>query len=213
MSETTEQNTKQYAPGDIANGHVLTEAGQWLPVGGPTPPAEPKGKKPIYKRWWAIALAAVFVIGGISSAMGGESDADKSSADSTPAASTPDKKEEKASEKAASKPKPAPAAIPVSAADLIKQFEDNELQADAKYKGKTLKITGTVEKIDTELLDDSDYVLNLTGGGDFEILTVSVYDIPNEDLASINKGDKVTVTADFKDGGDLGVEVNHGVLN
>ena len=30
-----------------------------------TPPAA-KAKKPIYKRWWAIALAAVFVIGGIS---------------------------------------------------------------------------------------------------------------------------------------------------
>ena len=83
----------------------------------------------------------------------------------------------------------------MTAADLIKQFEDNELQADAKYKGKTLKITGIVEQIDTEMLDEEDYVLDLTGGGDFEILAVHVYDIPNEDLATINKGDKVTVTA------------------
>ena len=251
MSETTD-HTKQYAPGDIANGHVLTETGQWLPVGGPPAPTQPKGKKPIYKRWWAIALAAVFVIGGMSSAMGsGESDADKASADTTPAASTPDKKEaeaekaeaekaeaekaeaekaeaekaeaekaeaekaeaEKAEAEKAEAEKAASEVVTVGAAQIIQEFEDNELAADAKYKGKTLKITGIVEKIDTELFDDSDYVLDLAGGGDFEILTVSVYDIPNEDLAAINKGDKVTVTADFKDGGDLGVEVNHGVLN
>ena len=47
-----------------------------------TPPAA-KAKKPIYKRWWAIALAAVFVIGGISQAMGGGDDA-KPVADSPP---------------------------------------------------------------------------------------------------------------------------------
>ena len=103
--------------------------------------------------------------------------------------------------------------VAVTAGDLIKQFEENELQADAKYKGKTLKITGIVEQIDTELLDEDAYVLDLTGGGDFEILAVHVYDIPTEDLASINKGDKVTVTATFDDGGDLGVDVNDGVLN
>ena len=103
--------------------------------------------------------------------------------------------------------------VAVTAADLIKQFEDNELQADAKYKGKTLKITGIVKQIDTEILDEENYVLDLTGGGDFELLAVHVYDIPTEDLASINKGDKVTVTATFDDGGDLGVDVNDGVLN
>jgi hypothetical protein len=83
-----------------------------------TPPAA-KAKKPIYKRWWAIALAAVFVIGGISQAMGGGDDA-KPVAD-TPAASAPveEKSEPKAKEPVAEapettqapapKPKPAPA--------------------------------------------------------------------------------------------------------
>ena len=145
------------------------------------------------KRYWLLAIVAVVAI---ASQMGG-------GGDDAPASAT----DKGSSSAKASKP------VAVSAANLIKQFEDNELKADAKYKGKTLKITGTVEKIDTEAFDDSDYVLNLTGGGDFEILNVSVYDIPSMDLADINKGDKVTVTADFKDGGDLGVEVNHGVLN
>ena len=68
-----------------------------------TPPAA-KAKKPIYKRWWAIALAAVFVIGGISQAMGGGDDA-KPVAD-TPAASAPveEKSEPKAKEPVAEAP-------------------------------------------------------------------------------------------------------------
>ena len=45
-----------------------------------TPPAA-KAKKPIYKRWWAIALAAIFVIGGISQMGGGD--------DAKPVADTP----------------------------------------------------------------------------------------------------------------------------
>ena len=78
-----------------------------------TPPAA-KAKKPIYKRWWAIALAAVFVIGGISQATGGGDEA-KPVAE---AASAPveEKSEPKAEEPVAEaaqapapKPKPAPA--------------------------------------------------------------------------------------------------------
>ena len=82
-----------------------------------TPPAA-KAKKPIYKRWWAIALAAVFVIGGISQVGGGD---DAKPVADTPAASAPveEKSEPKAKEPVAEapettqapapKPKPAPA--------------------------------------------------------------------------------------------------------
>ena len=155
-----------------------------------------KAKRPFFKkkRYWLLASVAVVSIGMMAGGLGGGSDATATDNDSSSSSS-------------ASKP------VAVTAASLIKQFEENELQADAKYKGKTLKITGIVEGIDTEMFDEEDYVLDLTGGGDFEILAVHVYDIPTEDLASINKGDKVTVTAAFDDGGDLGVEVNNGVLN
>lgn len=38
----TETPQPQYKPGDVVNGHVLTEEGQWVPVGAPpTPPAQP----------------------------------------------------------------------------------------------------------------------------------------------------------------------------
>ena len=128
-----------------------------------------KAKRPFFKkkRYWLLAFVAVVII-VFAATSGGGSDTAATDSDSSSSAT-------------ASKP------VTVTAADLIKQFEDNELKADAKYKGKTLKITGIVEGIDTEMFDEEDYVLDLTGGGDFEILAVHVYDIPNEDLASINK--------------------------
>ena len=92
----------QYKPGDVANGHVLTESGQWLPVGSPTPPEGPTAKKPIYKRWWFITIAALFVIGMISSAAGGE---EPSTPASSAASSAPAQDEPKADEPKADKPK------------------------------------------------------------------------------------------------------------
>jgi hypothetical protein len=89
----------------------------------------------------------------------------------------------------------------------LKEFEDNELAADAKYKDETLTITGIVNKIDTELFDDEKYILRLGGGGDFEFLTVNCYDMSTDELSTLAKCDAVTVIGEFDDGGDLGVEV------
>ena len=65
-----------------------------------------------------------------------------------------------------------------------------------------------MSKIDTELFDDSDYTLLLDGGGEYEILHVTAYDVPKNDIAKLSTGEEVTVICKFKDGGDLGVTVN-----
>lgn len=161
------------------------------------------------------AILAVCVIGVIASAAGGgeketvSADTDTAVVTDTPTgAAEPATAESKAPEPVKAKPKPAATAIAVTAGALLKEFEDNELTADAKYKGKTLKITGSIEKIDTEVFDENDYVLKLTDGGDFEFLSVDCYDIPNKALAKLKVGQEVTVIGKFKDGGDLGVTVN-----
>src|SRR5689334_19486145 len=64
--------------------------------------------------------------------------------------------------------KPQPASVTADAATMLKEFQDNELSADAKYKGKWVQVNGTVEKIDTEIFDDTKYVMNIAGGSDFE---------------------------------------------
>jgi hypothetical protein len=104
-------------------------------------------------------------------------------------------------------PKEAPKeeVVVVSANDIIQEFEDNELVADEKYKGKTLEVSGIVTKVDTDLLNDTKYILNINGGGDWDILTVSCYDIDKDVLLKLSTGDEVTVIGKFRDGGDLGV--------
>jgi hypothetical protein len=106
VTEITDTTTN-YKPGDIVNGHVLTEQG-WVPT---APAPAPKAKKPIYKRWWAIGLAAIFVIGGISVAAGGSDDG-KADVPQHAAAQTAPKvempKAEQPAEEAAPQPEPAP---------------------------------------------------------------------------------------------------------
>jgi hypothetical protein len=68
-------------------------------------------------------------------------------------------------------------AVKVKAKKIIKEFEDNEAAADTKYKGKTLRVTGVVAKVDTEMFDDSQYIIELNGGGQWDILTVNCNDV------------------------------------
>jgi hypothetical protein len=93
--------------------------------------------------------------------------------------------------------------------ELINAYQANELAADRRFAGKRLKITGVVEKIDTDLFNDSEYTLEMTGGGDFEILSVSCRGLSKEVLVNLNPGDPITVIGDVNDGGDLGVIVEN----
>ena len=103
--------------------------------------------------------------------------------------------------KSASKP------VKVQAKQILKQFEDNEAAADGKYKGKNLQVSGVVDKVDTELLDDEQYVVRIGAGSDFELTTVNCNDQSSSDVSKIKKGQKITVVGGFDDGGDLGVEL------
>ncbi len=110
----------------------------------------------------------------------------------------------------APKPKtePKPDVVKVSAGKLIKDFDDNELKADAKYKGKTLQVTGVVKEVDTELFEEDKYILRMDDGAQFSFLSVDFHGMSIDELSSLDTGDKVTVVGEFSDGGDLGVDIN-----
>ena len=74
--------TRAYRPGDVANGHVLTADGQWVPTGAAgaagasstSHGAGPKPKKPLWKRWWFVLGAIVLIIVVAASLGGGSED-------------------------------------------------------------------------------------------------------------------------------------------
>lgn len=172
-------------------------------------------ERPWYKKKRYIIPGALLVIGGISGAFSEEEQAPAettvASSDSSDAAAAEEVEAEAAPAKTekAEKPKAKPKAkaVKVNAGDMIKAFEDNELAADDKYKGKTIQVSGTVDKIDTEVFDSSKYVLRISDGSEFAFLTVNCNDMSKKELSTLNTGDDVTAVGKFKDGGDLGVEL------
>lgn len=97
--------------------------------------------------------------------------------------------------------------IKVDAGDILDEFSENELAADTKYEGKTVEVSGEIGKIDTDVFDKDEYILNISDGGQFSITSVYCRGMPTEVLKSLTVGDPITVRAKFDDGGDLGIEL------
>lgn len=88
----------------------------------------------------------------------------------------------------------APAAetvLTVPAATLVTDYDANEVAADAKYKGKTLQVSGTIDTIGKDMLD-SIYV-SIDGGHPLRHVQAffDASDAPR--IAALKKGGTITV--------------------
>ena len=171
-----------------------------------------KASRPWYKkkRWIAaMVLLVCIIIGSLSG--GGSSDKPEAASDNGGTASSSPTSDSGSSSTKASKPKATPKptakAMNVKAGQILKEFDENEAAADGKYKGKTFRVTGIVGKVDTELIDDNQYIIQVGSGSDYEFTYVNCNDISSSVAAKVNKGAKVSVLGEFDDGGDLGVEL------
>jgi hypothetical protein len=83
--------------------------------------------------------------------------------------------------------------VSVSSATLINEYEDNEVSADDRYKGKTLRVSGTVDNIAKDIMD-SMYV-TLKGDKEYGITSVQCYfaDDQKSALSRLKKGQQVTI--------------------
>ncbi len=79
----------------------------------------------------------------------------------------------------------------VSASQLQKDYKANEVAADNKYKGKLLRVTGTVESIDKDFLDN--VVLKLGTGDMFAEVHATLEDSEKPKAAELSKGKRVRV--------------------
>lgn len=83
--------------------------------------------------------------------------------------------------------------ITVGVEELCTSYEKNEVAADKKYKGKLIKITGKVDDIKKDILDD--LYVTLKRQKDFELCQPQCFfdDEYEDQLANLNKGQTVTI--------------------
>lgn len=64
--------------------------------------------------------------------------------------------------------------ISVSAIRLYQKYDQNEVAADEKYKGKILEVSGVVDEVGTDILDKV-YVALKTTTGKYNVISVQCY--------------------------------------
>lgn len=139
-------------------------------------------KKPVYKKWWfwvIIAFAALIIIGNTEESETDSGDGGQSSVSTT--ADQPEETTEAPEE-----------IIEISAQDLFAAYDQNEIAADAKYKGKKLKITGTVNNIGRDILDDV-YITMDTGEYLWDVQCYFTDAEQIDAVASLKSGDTITI--------------------
>lgn len=77
----------------------------------------------------------------------------------------------------------------VDAKTLFKDYKENEVKADGKYKGKNLLVTGTVDSIESGIGDEANLMLKT--GNDFEFVNATMDDSQKAKAGEIKKGAKV----------------------
>jgi hypothetical protein len=128
-----------------------------------------------------LTLSLAFILSMFMQSCGG----DKSSSTSTKSIGSEAKEEEAAAET------PKQADIVISAPQLYKDYEANGVAADQKYKGKLVEVSGTVDNIDKDILDE----IYVTLKGDEYFGSVQCYfaDEFTDQTAKLTKGQKLTV--------------------
>ncbi len=143
------------------------------PPGYPPPGFRPPQKKTAAWVWILLAIVAALSVIGIIAGGGKKSK------------STADDEDDSRS------------AIEISAVDLFKAYEENEVAADKKYKNRKIEVTGVIVSIDSDFTDDP--VVRLEGANQFQ--TVMLNDISKDAASELKKGDRVVAVC--KGGGEV----------
>jgi hypothetical protein len=139
-----------------------------------------KPKKKFYKRWWFWVLV-VIVLAVIGSANGYPP-----SNTNNKVANNQQSRNNQQNQKA-----PEEQIVKVTALQLVSDYKANQVAADNKYKGKTFQISGTINSIGKDILDNPYVTLN---GTDFLSNVQCYFDKSDQgELASLVKDTKLTV--------------------
>lgn len=81
--------------------------------------------------------------------------------------------------------------VKVTSAKLFADYQANEVAADNVYKGKQLEVTGTVNSIDKDFLDD--IVLQIKTSNPFLPIGARIHESMAGKAAALRKGQKLTL--------------------
>lgn len=128
---------------------------------------------PKKSRKWLWIIVGVVVLLIIIGSLGGNDDGTSAGGDSATA-------------------EPAAPPVEVTSRQLARDFADNEVAAKAKYDGKVLAVTGTIQSIELDFADDP--VVILDGTDEFTSVHAGFDKSEVEQTSTLKKGQKLTVT-------------------
>ncbi|MCF8118803.1 MAG: hypothetical protein K9L83_01210 [Deltaproteobacteria bacterium] len=99
----------------------------------------------------------------------------------------------------------------VNIRDILSAYENNEVGADNKYKGKKIQVTGKVGEIKKDVLDN--LYVTLGTGAEYELPQIQAFfaDSMNNELGNLQKGQSLTVVGTV-DGLMMNVIVNDCII-
>ena len=156
-------------------------------------------KKAWYKRWWAITLGVIFLIAIISNAGKDNSGKQTTSDQSQPAAqeannnAQPENNNVQAPAPAPAEPAKATPDVTVTAVVIAKDYSDNEVAADGKYKGKRIEISGTIYGVSNGITDNEMIVRLSDGKYDINDPDCNMSASEHDKVVAFKKGQAVTL--------------------
>jgi len=140
-----------------------------------------KTKGPIWKRWWFWVIA-IFVLFVIIGAVSEEPEIDPAGQEEEKKDVEEAKEEEEIEEEIE--------VIEISATQLSKEYDENKVAADSKYKDELLKISGTIDDIGKDIAGTPYVSLE---GREYSLFGVQCMfnRDKEEDLIELRKGQKI----------------------
>lgn len=161
-------------------------------AGAPTEIHVEPARKRFKKRWIAGTVAALFVISALA---GADPDAASTAGKSAGAQTDADGAASTAAENASgATAEPEDATLTVSARTLAAAFEANEVAAMQTYGDQPLRVTGRVASVALDFSNDA--VIALEGSNQFLNVQASLDEESQARVASIGKGQTMTVTCE-----------------
>lgn len=97
--------------------------------------------------------------------------------------------------------------VTISASKLYKEYNENEIAADEKYKGKIIEVTGVIRDIGNDIMDNA-YV-TLVGNEYFG--DIQCYFNEKSVVAKLSKGKRITVIGSCS-GLMINVQINNCIV-